>query len=132
MFPSRLKFLVVALVALLQCFAPLIHGHANAHELDGVSHVHLHGDVVEVIEQVPGATPAVDKAHDHTPAIGVAKEFKRDGFFTLLIQAVLIGSALILLAVAARAGFHSRGHRREPKASPHAHPPATAPPGGAA
>ena len=66
------KFLLVALLACLQCVAPLIHAHTNG--------LQDHHDTYITVQETDDAAyaHAFEADHDHGQAIGVAKEFKRD------------------------------------------------------
>jgi hypothetical protein len=70
------KFLVVVLVACLQCVAPLIHAHTSG--VPGHHDTHTHGEETSAAASVQ----ALDVDHHHGQSIGVAKEYKRD--YTLL------------------------------------------------
>lgn len=82
MIPSRHSFVLVILLTLLQCFAPLLHAHAF--ELGRNAGVHLHDS--------PGlhsAGPNTLAAHvlhtpgDESPAIGMAQEYRQDSAMAL-------------------------------------------------
>ncbi|MBI5751515.1 MAG: hypothetical protein HZA59_05145 [Hydrogenophilales bacterium] len=70
------KFLLVLLVASLQCVSPLIHAHTN--DVPGHHDAHMIEAEMDVVAQVQ----ALDADHHHGQSIGVAKEYKRD--YTLL------------------------------------------------
>lgn len=129
-----LKLLVVMLVALLQCFVPLLHAHAHtqayAHQhVDGVDHVHVNGVLLESDQADSHAMPEMKAPHDHPQAIGMSEEFKRDGFGALLLQAALVTCLLIaVFAVSRRAIKLAEPSTPVLKRSPHYRPPATAPP----
>lgn len=79
MLQNRKKFVLLLLLALLQCFAPLLHAHAHGSSL--ASGVHIDG----VDEQV-----AVDSGksvfmpeRNNTPAIAMAQEYRQDGTIAL-------------------------------------------------
>lgn len=121
----RIKFLVVVFVALLQCFAPLIHAHAHAHEVPGNYHVHFHAPELDAASE-PSATPEATVPDSTSAAIGVSQEFKRDFFLLPILGLIVV--AFLLTAVVSR---HVPSLRRQPTANrtlPHSHPPATAPP----
>jgi hypothetical protein len=122
----RIKFLVVALVALLQCFAPLIHAHAHAHEVPGNYHVHFHAPELDAGASEPSATPEATVPDSTSAAIGVSQEFKRD--FVLLPILGLIVVAFLLAAVVRRHTPSLRRQRAAKRTLLHSHPPATAPP----
>lgn len=91
MFSSWPKFLVILLVASLQCFAPLIHAHTNSTPHDHV--IHVHSDATSA----SAAIDVVDVDHQHGEAIGVAKEYKRD-YSLLLFAAALLAAMWALPA----------------------------------
>ena len=72
MFSSWPKFLVVLLVASLQCVAPLIHAHTNG--VPGTHDIHSHGEETGAAANIQ----VLDVDQHHGQAIGVAKEYKRD------------------------------------------------------
>ena len=76
MFNSWSKFLVVTLIAGLQCFAPLIHAHTRGVPAD--HDIHFHGDETGVVAGAAPDVQVIGVAQQHGPAIGVAKEYKRD------------------------------------------------------
>lgn len=78
------KFLLVLLVASLQCVAPLIHAHTNA--APGNHDIHTHGEETSAAASIQ----ALDADHHHSQAIGVAKEYKRDYTLPFFDAAVLI------------------------------------------
>ena len=84
MFTSWPKFLVVMLVASLQCFAPLLHAHTNG--VPGNHDIHTHGEETSTAASVQ----VLDADHHHGQAIGVAKEFKRDYTLPFFDAAVLV------------------------------------------
>lgn len=120
----RIRFIIVACIALLQCFAPLIHAHA--HEVPGEAHVHIHADELDIPAQAPGATPRIKAPDSTSTAIGVSQEFKRDFFLLPILGLIVV--AFLLADVVSR---HVPSLRRQPapkRTLPHSHPPATAPP----
>jgi len=81
------KFLVVLLVATLQCVAPLIHAHTNG--VPGNHDIHTHGEEASAVPSVQ----ALEVDQHHGQAIGVAKEYKRDytlPFFDAAVSAPAI------------------------------------------
>ena len=91
MFHSWPKFLVVVLVASLQCFAPLIHAHTNSAPDNHT--IHTHGEEASATANIE----VLDVDQHHGQTIGVAKEYKRD--YTLpLFDAVVLASAILLPA----------------------------------
>ena len=87
------KFLVVVLVASLQCFAPLIHAHTNGVPSD--HDIHTHGEETGAVPSVQ----ALDVDQHHGQAIGVAKEFKRDYTLPFFDAAVLVPAISLPQAV---------------------------------
>lgn len=83
MFNSWQKFLVVVLVAGLQCFAPLIHAHTNG--VPGDHDIHSHDKETSAAASVQ----VLDADHHHGQAIGVVKEYKRDYTLQFFDAAVL-------------------------------------------
>jgi len=125
---KRLKFLVVALVALLQCALPLIHAHA--HETPGTHHVHIHGDELGAAVPAPAATPEIKVPATASPAIGVSQEFKRD---TSLLPVIgFLVAVFLAAAFIGRTVLFPRKQRAALAAPLHSRPPATAPPARAA
>lgn len=93
MLNSWQKFLVVVLVATLQCVSPLIHAHADI--VPGNHDIHLHNDETYAVPSVQ----AFDADHRHGQTIGVAKEYKRDYTLPFFDAAVLARSAIRSQAV---------------------------------
>lgn len=123
---SRLKFLMVALLALLQCVLPLIHGHADAREAPGTHHVHFHAD--EFSPELPSAsaTPEFTMPGERSPAIGVSQEFKRDSFLLPIIGFIV--AVFVAAALASRHVFFPRTRSTLIATRLRTRPPATAPP----
>ena len=124
MFLSRIKFIVVACVALLQCFVPLIHAHA--HEVPGKYHVHIHADELDTAQRAPGAMPEMNAPDSASMAIGVSQEFKRDFFLLPILGLIVV--VFLLAAVVGRHVFSRRLSCAAKGISAHSRPPATAPP----
>lgn len=80
MSPSRNKFFLLLLLALLQCFAPLLHAHA--HGLSMAGGVHLDG-VEQLLVTDSGATSVMAERGD-APAIAMAREYRRDSIIAVL------------------------------------------------
>ncbi|MBI5752291.1 MAG: hypothetical protein HZA59_09130 [Hydrogenophilales bacterium] len=95
--------------ALMQC--ALLISHAQAHEMEGIDHVHLSEGVVQIIEPIPGATSAPEVRPAQTGKAVEPKAAQPSGVASLIVQAGLIVSAVVLLVVALRA--LPRGRRRE-------------------
>lgn len=131
---NHFKFLLVALLALLQCLAPLIHGHlgghADAHEGIGEFYAHFHADEFNTALASASDTPAFTAASDETPAIGVSQEFRQDNFLLPILGFVV---AVFLVAVSRkRPAVFPRVLRTAIRTVFHSRPPATAPPARAA
>ncbi len=126
------KFLLVGLLALLQCLAPLIHGHmlghddAAAYEAPGRFYAHIHADEFAPELLSAAAAPAFTLQADESPAIGVSQEFKQDNFLLPILGFFV---ALFLLAATRPQAFLApRLFRPLVRAVPYRRPPATAPP----
>lgn len=77
MLRGRNGFFLIALLALLQCMAPLLHAHAfGVGQGEGV---HLH----DVIAAYPGDFDSVQAICEEAPAIGMAQEHRQDGALLL-------------------------------------------------
>ncbi len=72
------SFLLVWLLALLQCFVPLLHAHAGG--LNGDVEAHIHLDELHVGALHDFAELHVD--HSESPAVSAPSEFRRDQFFS--------------------------------------------------
>lgn len=70
--------LLVWLLALLQCFVPLLHAHAGGLNAGGETHIHLDALHLGVTHDL------VELRVDHgaAPAVSAPSEFKRDSFFS--------------------------------------------------
>lgn len=82
---SRNRFLVLFLLALLQCFAPLLHAHAHGISVEGKVHIHGEGEVpvlASPIHEHP-ALPSFMADHDEAPVIAMAQEFRQDSTIAL-------------------------------------------------
>ena len=121
---SRFKFLVIAFVALLQCFVPLIHAHA--HDAGGQNHVHFHADAFSPQLLTAAATPEFTAPADASPAIGVSQEFKRDGFLLPVLGLMVV--MFLAAAGVTRVAFPPRKQHVVLRTPFHGRPPATAPP----
>lgn len=84
-------------------FAALI-STAQAHEMDGIDHAHLSDGIVQIIEPIPGAMSAPAVRPDKMETGIVPKSAQPTGVASLLIQAGLIISAIVLMVVVLRAG----------------------------
>lgn len=96
---SRNKFVLLLLLALLQCFAPLLHAHAHAHGIGGASGMHLDG-VDELLVAVSGK-PAFLADRNDAPAIAMVQEYRQNRAISLhgVDQPVLAASALSVSTV---------------------------------
>ena len=82
MTPSRNSFVLIILLTLLQCFAPLLHAHTL-----GVGQ----GGGVHLYEVAEFHSASFDAAHSHvlsahgdeSPAIGMAQEYRQDSAMLL-------------------------------------------------
>lgn len=73
---------LLAVLAFLQCFAPLLHAHA-----DGVSAtygVHFHLLDSLTADEAALGQPVVKSSKEDYPAIGMAQEYKKDKDFLVL------------------------------------------------
>lgn len=82
MMPNRNSFVLIILLTLLQCFAPLLHAHTFGVGQDGGVHLY------EVSKLHSGdqhaAHPHVIDAHgDESPAIGMVQEYRQDSAILL-------------------------------------------------
>lgn len=124
--------MLVALLAMLQCLAPLIHGHIlghdgeAAHKVPARFYAHIHAD--EFAPELPGtsAMPAFTTSADESPAIGVSQEFKQDHF--LLPVLGFLVAVLLLAATWGRGCVLPRKPCPAIRTTLHSRPPATAPP----
>lgn len=82
---GRIRLLVLFVLALLQCFAPLLHAHAHGAAAEG--RVHLHGEsgghllVPHSHEASVFSSFLAD--HDEAPVIAMAQEFRHDSAIVL-------------------------------------------------
>lgn len=72
------SFLLVWLLALLQCFVPLLHAHAGGLNAAGGTHVHL--DALNICAPLAHTAFHVDRSA--APAVSAPSEFKRDQLFS--------------------------------------------------
>jgi hypothetical protein len=85
MFSSHKRFLILFLLTLLQCFAPLLHAHA--HDVSVVGKVHLHGEgevhtPAFLAHEFPGL-PSIMADRDEAQVIAMAQEFRHDNTMAL-------------------------------------------------
>lgn len=76
---SRNKFALLLLLALLQCFAPLLHAHVYG--FSSASGVHIDG--VDVLFAAHSGEPAFQVGPDDVPAIAMPQEFRHKDRLTL-------------------------------------------------
>ena len=92
------SLLLVWLLALLQCFVPLLHAHAGGLDAGGEAHIHLDALHLGVAHDL--AELHVDRSA--TPAVSAPSEFKRDTFFSgddLLVAVNMLPQPAVLAAV---------------------------------
>jgi len=123
---SRLSLLhFIAALTLATALIP----PAQAHELEGIDHAHLSGGIVQIVEPIPGGLSASAVRQDHAEK-GVAPNTSQpSGLASLLIQAGLIFSAIVLMVVALRAGAISRRRQYKQTTDVSSHPSLPLPPG---
>lgn len=100
-----------------------------AHEMHGIDHAHLSGGVVQIIEPIPGGQSASAARPDSTGTGVAPKTSQLSGVASLLIQAGLIISAIVLMVVALRTGTTSRRRRHKQTTHAPSHPSLPLPPG---
>jgi len=102
---------------------------AQAHEMDGIDHAHLPNGMVQIIEPIPGVASAPAVRPDKAETSEAPPSTQPSGVASVLIQAGLIISAIVLLVVALRASAISGGRRHKQKPDPSAQPSTPIPPG---
>lgn len=98
MLQSRNKFVLILLLALLQCFAPLLHAHTHGSPVAGGVHI----DGVEELAVVDFSAPVFTAERgDFAPAIAMAQEYRQDSAIALsdADQPVLATPAFSLITV---------------------------------
>jgi len=100
---KRNKFVLLLLLALLQCFAPLLHAHT--HGLSVGSGVHIDG--VDELFAADSSKPAFMAERDDAPVIAMAQEYRQDNAIALpdVDQPVLAAPALPFSSVFSRLPF---------------------------
>ena len=80
MISGRNRFLVLAFLALLQCFAPLLHAHAHGISVEGKVHMHGEGKahVQSLLEHEHPGLPSFTADRDEAPVIAMAQEFRHE------------------------------------------------------
>lgn len=103
MFKFSIRFPLLALLALLQCFAPLLHAHApDVHGAPAVAGVHLHDlDAWHAVDAAVSDAPAFVADHGHGQVIAMVREFRQDGVMALADDGQPGAPAGIPVAVAA-------------------------------
>lgn len=103
MFSSRIKFVLLLLLALLQCFAPLLHAHT--HGLSVASGVHL--DEVDELAVADSSKPLFTAERGEAPAIAMAQEYRQNRIIALpdIDQPVLAASALSFSSISFQLPF---------------------------
>ncbi|MDP2782962.1 MAG: hypothetical protein Q8O38_00010 [Sulfurimicrobium sp.] len=85
MTPGRNRFLVLILLALLQCFAPLLHAHTHGISVEGKVHMHGEGEapvLASPIREYSGL-PSFVADRDESPVIAMAQEYRHDSTIAL-------------------------------------------------
>lgn len=113
-------------IALLQ--NTVLISYAQAHEMDGIEHVHLSNGIVQMIEPIPGVMPAPDAKITKPESGVVPKSSQPGGLVSLVIQVVLIFSVIVLLVVVLRANTKQRTHQHTSMAKHPTPPPSPLPP----
>lgn len=100
---SRNKFVLLLLLVLLQCFAPLLHAHT--HGLSVASGVHIDG--VDELLSASSGIPAFKAERNDGPAIAMEQEYRRVRADALhdANQPVLPTSAILFASVFLRLPF---------------------------
>lgn len=102
---------------------------AQAHDMEGIDHAHLSGGIVQIVEPIPGGQSASAVRPDHAEKGAAPNASQPSGVASLLIQAGLIISAIVLMAVALRAGTISRRRQYKQTTDVSSHPSLPLPPG---
>lgn len=87
---------------------------AQAHEMNGIDHVHLSDGVVHIVEPIPGVPSASPNYPAETKTGPTQKSTQPRGLASFLIQIVLIGSVLLLVVVVLKAGMKRNRQREAP------------------
>ncbi|MDO9190284.1 MAG: hypothetical protein Q8K43_00265 [Sulfurimicrobium sp.] len=82
---SRNRFFVLFLMALLQCFAPLLHAHAHGVSVEGKVHMHGEGKAAMLasLHREHPELPSFVAERDEAPVIAMAQEFRHDSSIAL-------------------------------------------------
>lgn len=84
---------LIALLAFLQCFAPLLHAHTLGMQHTNGVHVHFDHDLLEVDEAEAGK-PSLQIAKTELPAIGMVQEYKKDYVFSVSSDQGVVSAGL--------------------------------------
>lgn len=100
---NRNKFVLLLLLALLQCFAPLLHAHAHGSSVVAGVHIDGVGDLLVA----DSGKPAFMEERVEAPAITMAQEYRKDSTIALpdVDQPVLAAPVSSLTAVSFPAPF---------------------------
>lgn len=122
---ARIRPLLIAWIALLQCFVPLLHAHA--HEASpGPRHVHIHILDLDTEAHAAHGGHEFKVASAHAASIGLAGEDKGKRSLQPVIAAAATASPAAAQPVPRKA-FRPAQHAPASNGL-HARPPATAPP----
>jgi hypothetical protein len=85
MTPGRNRFIVLILLALLQCFAPLLHAHAHGISVEGKVHMHGEGEAPVLASSIHeySGLPSFVADRDESPVIAMAQEYRHDSTIAL-------------------------------------------------
>lgn len=77
---GRNRYFVLVFLALLQCFAPLLHAHAHGISVEGKVHIHGEGKahVQSLLEHEHPGIPSFTVDRDEAPVIAMAQEFRHE------------------------------------------------------
>lgn len=77
----RASITLIILLALLQCFAPLLHAHA--HGQSGAGGVHLHGGIEWQLADSSSGLPGLIAERVDAPVIAMVQEYRQDSAMVL-------------------------------------------------
>lgn len=105
---SALKFVLIGVLALLQCFAPLLHAHAGGVGAVGAE-VHLHADEFHSVARFDMRAPdtgwqSAQAYADYSTVISMAREFKPEPALFVPAAPEVLPSQPITLGEFARDG----------------------------
>lgn len=75
---NRLNFAVLFVLALLQCFVPLLHAHAHGLSVSHGVHWHDADSAMHTLQAHPDDRPGMENEADDEPVITAAQEFRKD------------------------------------------------------